>query len=340
MRDKRNAPWHADASAFLLGERLSATKRALFFMPKPSYSHPFLNYDALTRLLLSRGMVGDFNRIRQKLEDVGYQRLQPYWEMSAQGRIRTDFDFVWDLYCFDRQLRLKLLDAIERIEVAIRNRLVHYFCAIYGPFGYLDINNFHRVDAAKWKLWTDKLDSTAAKSSLLLVRDFFTRYSDQHLPLWLACELMDFGASVFFFSSVEQKIQKKVSRSLGLPTPQLLISWLRALNDVRNACAHHNRVWNRRWTKQPAIPSKHSAWFSAYDSVTHQWQTGKSSAVAFTMSKTGGMFTICYQLLQHIAVDSHWKERLFALFSEPRFSLIPQARMGLPLFWQEHPLWK
>ena len=184
-------------------------KACLIFMPKPSYHHPFLSYEALTRLLLSRGMTGDFHRIRQKLEDVGYQRLQPYWEISAQGRIRTDFDTVWGLYCFDRQLRLQLLDAIERIEVAVRNRLVHYFCEIYGPFGYLDINNFHRVDTSKWKLWTDKLDSTAAKSSLLLVRDFFTRYSDQHLPLWLACELMDFGASVFFSPPLNRKFRKK-----------------------------------------------------------------------------------------------------------------------------------
>ena len=43
-------------------------------------------------LLIQRGMRGDFHVIRQRLEDVGYQRLQAYWGTTAQGQIRTDFD--------------------------------------------------------------------------------------------------------------------------------------------------------------------------------------------------------------------------------------------------------
>ena len=108
-------------------------------MPQQPYCHPFLSYDDLTRLLIQRGMQGDFHVIRQRLEDVGYQRLQAYWGTTAQGQIRTDFDTIWGQYCFDRQMRLMLLDAIERIEVAVRNRLVHYFCEASGAFGYLKL---------------------------------------------------------------------------------------------------------------------------------------------------------------------------------------------------------
>ena len=309
-------------------------------MPQQPYSHPFLSYDDLARLLIQRGMRGDFHVIRQRLEDVGYQRLQAYWGTTAQGQIRTDFDTIWGQYCFDRQMRLMLLDAIERIEVAVRNRLVHYFCEAYGPFGYLNINNFHNIKPDKWQKWVDKLDEAAQKSSLLLVRDFFAHYSDKHLPLWLACELMDFGSSVFFFSSVEQQIQKKVSRSLGLPTPTLLTSWLRALNDVRNACAHHNRVWNRGWVKQPAIPAKDANWYYSFDQQSEQWIQNNSKTVAFNMSKTGGILTICHYLLRQIASNSQWRERLFALIAEPRFANIPHTWMGLPANWQDHPLWK
>lgn len=309
-------------------------------MSKQPYSHPFLSYDDLTRLLLKRGMRGDFNAIKQYLEDVGYQRLQAYWGTNAQGQIRSDFDTVWAQYCFDRQLRLLLLDAIERIEIAVRNKLVHYFCESYGAFGYLDLNNFHKVQQFKWQKWVDKLNEAANKSSLLLVRDFFIRYSDQHLPLWLACELMDFGATVFFFNSVEPKIQKKVSRSLGLPTPSVLLSWIRALNDVRNACAHHNRVWNRGWVKQAAIPARNTDWYCTFDPRSQQWVPGLNKTTTFNMSKTGGMLTICHYLIQKVAAKSQWKSRLFNLFSEPRFACIHHSWMGLPDNWQSHPLWK
>ena len=207
-------------------------------------------------------------------------------------------------------------------------------------FWLSEYNNFHNIKPDKWQKWVDKLDEAAQKSSLLLVRDFFVRYSDKHLPLWLACELMDFGSSVFFFSSVEQQIQKKVSRSLGLPTPTLLTSWLRALNDVRNACAHHNRVWNRGWVKQPAIPAKDANWYYSFDQQSEQWIQDNSKTVAFNMSKTGGILTVCHYLLRLIASNSQWRERLFALIAEPRFANIPHTWMGLPANWQEHPLWK
>jgi abortive infection bacteriophage resistance protein len=332
--------WHADASALSFGKESSATKRALFFMPGQPYSHPFLNYDELTRLLLSRGMRGDYNTIKECLENVGYQRLQAYWGTNTQGQIRADFDSIWTQYCFDRQIRLLLIDAIERIEISVRNKLVHYYCESYGAFGYLDINNFHKVQLSQWQKWQDKINDAAKKSSMLLVRDFFARYSDQHLPLWIACELMDFGATVFFFSSVGAQIQKKVSRSLGLPSPTILVSWLRALNDVRNACAHHNRVWNRGWVKQPAIPAKDAAWYSTLNPNTLAWESSNSRTVAFNMAKTGGILTICHYLLKQVASKSQWKTRFFGIIQEPRFINIPHAWMGFPDNWQNHPLWK
>lgn len=304
------------------------------------YSHPFLNYDELTRLLLSRGMRGDYNTIKECLENVGYQRLHAYWGTNTQGQIRADFDSIWTQYCFDRQIRLVLIDAIERIEIAVRNKLVHYFCELYGAFGYLNINNFHKVQLSQWQKWLDKMNESAKKSSMLLVRDFFARYSNQQLPLWIACELMDFGATVFFLNSVETQIQKKVSRSLGLPSPSILISWLRALNDVRNACAHHNRVWNRGWVKQPSIPAKDAAWYSTLNPNTLVWESSNSRTVAFNMAKTGGILTICHYLLKQVASKSQWKTRFFGIIQEPRFINIPHAWMGFPDNWQNHPLWK
>ncbi len=298
-----------------------------------------MSYRDLAALLLQRGMVGDVREIQQRLEDVGYQRLQAYWSdrQSLQG---INFDDVWTQYCFDRQIRLVLMDAIERIEVAVRSRLVHCFCEAYGPFGYLDHQNFTNCTLSDHAIWLKKLDAGARKSSLRLVQDFFKKYSDAHLPLWLACELMDFGSTVFFFSSVERPIKVKVSKALGAPNPVVLESWLRALNDVRNACAHHNRVWNRKWVKTLPVPVKVADWHVVYDAASGGWVAGKPSDLAFDMKKTGGILTLCHCLLKNTASSSHWRERLLALVAEPRFSAIPLHWMGLPANWQLHPLWQ
>lgn len=44
----------------------------------------------------------------------------------------TTLDMVYDLYKFDRKLRLLLFDAIERIEVAIRTQIVIQLSLKYG----------------------------------------------------------------------------------------------------------------------------------------------------------------------------------------------------------------
>lgn len=42
-----------------------------------------------------------------------------------------------DIYSFDRALRLKTLDVIERVEVYLRSNIAHELACSGGPFGYL-----------------------------------------------------------------------------------------------------------------------------------------------------------------------------------------------------------
>jgi len=48
--------------------------------------------------------------------------------------------------------------------------------------------------------------------------------------------------------------KETLSAKYGLPRWELLTSWVRALNHVRNICAHHSRLWNRSPADQPKIP--------------------------------------------------------------------------------------
>lgn len=318
-------------------------------MQKPPYTHPFLSYDDLTALLIQRGMRGDVAVIKQRLMEVGYQRLSAYWLpfVDGQGNIPVDFDYVWQIYYFDRQIRVLLLDAIEHIEVAVRNRLVHYFAEEYGAFGHLTDKNFPHASSSAWNTWHDKQQTAARTSKLKMVVDFFDTYSDSSLPVWIACELMDFGSTVFFYGAVEQKIQKKVCRSFGINNPKILHSWLRSLNDVRNACAHHNRVWNRAWAKQPSTPANDCAWSKTYNQASEQWETlslrhtvPSHIKSGFDSTKTGIVLTICQNFLTRIDPKNNWKAKLQATINDPAYSRIVLSWMGMPTDWESHPLWQ
>jgi len=76
---------------------------------------------------ISRGLdVPDLARAERYLQSVGYYRLSAYTLPYQVGKPNhkfkkgASFPDVLDLYVFDRQLRLLVMDAIERIEVAIR----------------------------------------------------------------------------------------------------------------------------------------------------------------------------------------------------------------------------
>ncbi len=307
------------------------------------YNHPFLEYSDLSSNLIEKGMTGERAVIERRLEDVGYQRLSPYWKpfVDCHGKIRVDIDLVWNMYCFDRALRLCLFDAIERIEIAVRNKLVHIFTCKYGPNGYLDAANFPGVDMQEWSKWKEKITSSWARSNNDLVREFKSHYTNAALPFWIACELMDFGSSVKLFEFVEKKMKNQLAAYLNIRSTNVLLSWLRELNDVRNACAHHNRVWNKRWAKQPMLPKKQWEWYATFDSASNTWVPDAMCRVpSFQPANIGVVLTICHMLLKRTASTSRWRDRLFCLMGEPRFASIPLSWMGLPHEWKKHPLWQ
>jgi abortive infection bacteriophage resistance protein len=48
--------------------------------------------------------------------------------------------------------------------------------------------------------------------------------------------------------------QEELAKKYALPRKELLPSWARSINNVRNICAHHCRLWNRSPADQAAPP--------------------------------------------------------------------------------------
>ena len=66
----------------------------------------------------------------------------------------------------------------------------------------------------------------------------------------MLCELMSFGSLLTFARGVAPTLQQRVAGDFGLPD-ELFFSWLRSLYSLRNACAHHSRIWNREFGTTP-----------------------------------------------------------------------------------------
>jgi abortive infection bacteriophage resistance protein len=89
------------------------------------------NIDEQLDLLEGRGMVlGDRDKAKEYLLDIGYYRLGFYWhyfETDAQHNFlaNTKVETIRELYYFDFDLKYLLSKYIYRIEVHFRTQLVY-----------------------------------------------------------------------------------------------------------------------------------------------------------------------------------------------------------------------
>ena len=294
------------------------------------YKKPPLTFEQQADLLISRGLIADRDELIYYLNHVSYYRLSaylyPYRNSDDTYKTGITFQQVWRHYTFDRQLRIITIDAIERIEVAIRTQLVTKFTLKYNPFGYTIKKNLPSIDSNEFNKWLQEIQEDSKKSHEAFSEHFRSTYGDVHtdMPLWMIVEIMSFGKMLTFFKGVDYIIRRDIADYYGI-ADIVLESWLLSLNIVRNICAHHGRLWNRVFRIKPMIPKiqKHPLWHTP---------------CSFDNDRVFAVLTIMRYFLKLIAPRSQWHQRLKKLFQDyPEISL---ASMGFPEKWEEHEIWK
>lgn len=300
-----------------------------------SYLKGHLSFEKQADQLIARGLESDRDELIKRLSAVSYYRLSgylyPFRELPGdQFKPGSTLTSVWERYCFDRRLRVLFLDAIERIEVAVRTQLVYHFSAIHGAFGHCDEGNFPNLKIEEYIDWRSSLLTETKRSKEPFKQHFFKKYTEeQSLPIWMVSELMSMGSLLTFMKGVGAPVRSRIGSSFGIPD-ELLLSWLRSLYSARNICAHHCRLWNRELGYPPSLPNKNK-----FPDWHQKNEDGKN---VFNNSRSGIILMICRRMLQTIAPSSRWNERVEELFAQ--YPNLPISYMGLPVDWQSHPLWK
>ena len=295
------------------------------------YTKPALSFEGQADLLIQRGLIADRKELVDRLSSVNYYRLSsylyPFKLADDHFKPGTTLTTVWRHYTFDRRFRLLVLDALERVEVAVRTQMTYHFSMEYGPFDYFRRDRFPKLSDGQFQIWKGDIDREIKNN----YRDYsivhFTgKYGDVHPypPLWIVCELMSFGKTLTFYRGVEVELKRKVSYEYGI-ADELLFSWLRTLNEVRNVCAHHGRLWNRILGSKPFMPRPNKApeWFAP---------------IRIPNDRMFGVLTILRYLLRYAAPTTKWSQRFLNLLSE--YPEIPLHWMGFPEWWAESPLWR
>ena len=238
----------------------------------------------------------------------------------------TTLEKVWRRYAFDRQLRLVVLDAIERIEVSLKTALAYHMAHKHGVFSYLEYAYVPNLKADVHARFVKRMQDEQRRSSERFSDHFRRKYGDCHsaLPIWMAAEVMSFGGMLTLYRGVEAKLKQEIALRYKV-ADSVLLSWIRSINGIRNLCAHHARLWNRELGDKPKIPRgrKHSEWHIP---------------VQVSNNRIFGLLTILKYMMGTVAPNSRWPKRLQELMH--RYQDVPQRFMGFPENWEECPIWK
>lgn len=296
------------------------------------YTKPWLSFEQQAdQLINDRGLIADRNFLIARLQEIGYYRLSGYWHIFEEPESdnfipETTFDQIWGLYTFDRQFRLIVLDAIERVEIYFRTQLAHVLADKGGPFGFLDKNNLPRLTDDDYGLFIERCTDEFERSREPFAIHFKKCYGEKHElpPYWILVNLMDFGTMLHLFNGAPVEVRNAISSEFGIST-RVLKSWLVALNTTRNICAHHGRLWNRGIGTRPIIPTetKYPEWHNPYE---------------VRSDNMFGILTILSYLLERIAPNTSWRSRLLNLIYTRSENEL--KRMGFASGWKECPLWK
>ena len=316
-----------------------------------AYTKPYLAVADQLILIKRRGMtVSDDALAQSYLNRIGYYRLSGYWypfrkskKLDAGTIVLDDFregskfSEIVELYVFDKKLRLALMDAIERIEIALRVQITLELgkrgagahrdkAALHTNFVSRPLKGTTETGHQKW---LRRHNDAYLNSKEEFAKHFKRKYPNEDPPIWIAAELWDFGAMSVLYSGLKKNDQSAIASFFDVPDFVIMESWLRSLNVARNICAHHSRMWNKATVVQPAWPNPQQC-----------PNLGHIHNNVHALTRVYGIACMCAYFLQSINPNSRWKERFKKVVEEfPQSKIVNLSAAGFPVDWEKTNLW-
>ncbi len=304
---------------------------------KSEYNKRPLTLTEQVEKLKCRGLLfNDEEEAKAYLFNISYYRLRAYTfpfqdneESSDHHFLRRDICFtdIIDLYRFDRRLRSLIFNAIEKIEVAVRTKITQVYAESTG-------NSHWYYDSSIFRYPIDDLlnhiEADVNRSNEDFIKHYRFKYDEPAMPpSWMSMEVVSFATLSRVFQALKSDSRKKfITEQFGLRKISIFENWLHAISNLRNCCAHHSRVWNRRFMVSIILPYN-----TLYQFI------GRNSIEGIRTNKLFALLTSIAYLLDIISPSSSFKRHLKELLKFD-CKLITLKDMGFPDNWQTFPVWK
>lgn len=314
--------------------------------------------------------------IAEKLTTVNYYRLSAYWYQFRQKlpvaippkRSKafvpgTCWETVWAYYEFDRQLRNLLFGAISRIEIALREKIAFRLAErcpqssnpqnVMGNYKSRFTISSKGNDSSLFRGMMRKVDASYQSSKSESARHYRNAKHVAHasgLPVWVFMEFATFGNLNMLISiGLKKEDIRILAGQMGFRSADFFSSAVALLHQVRNACAHQGRIWNRKWVKRassgavsPILKTPDSPAWKYLKEEGDLWSLGEEEEdiLLYSPFDTATVLLVCHTMLQAIAPENRLREDLFALVDSCPVEGIAREMGFCAAGWQGHPLWR
>jgi abortive infection bacteriophage resistance protein len=240
----------------------------------------------------------------------------------------TTIEDVIALYNFDRELRILLFDVIERIEISLRTKLIYHLAHEINPWWFESAENFKNIDSHSKCLISIDRELTQSKDTF--IKEHYKKYNsdEKRPPCWKTLEVVSFTTLSKLYANLNPKIKTKdiIARELNTVNHTYLQSWLQAIAQIRNICAHHGRLWNKNLPGRPKLlPNPPAPWVSNVPPVTEHHKIY--------------VHLCCMKyLLDAVSPGHHFRNKLIALLAN--YPTVDSNALGFKKDWQDEALWE
>lgn len=289
-------------------------------------------FEEQLELLKKRNLIiSNEKYVLTKLQHINYYRLSAYFlpfqypknsENKNKFLPKTTFEDIIKLYYFDTELRKIIFEAIEVIEIYLRTQIAYYHSKSYDAFGYLDISTLRANKQTEFDELNQDILKEKERSKEVFIKHFRDKYKTNDLPIWTVVEIISFGSLSKLFMILQDKEQNEVISCMGGINKVVFFKWFKALSSVRNACAHHSRLWNKTLGVSFEVPRNNEVFKDLKNS---------KNKIFFALS-------VIEYILTCIGEDEiEFKTKIKVLLK--KYQQINLEKMGFIENWENNPIW-
>lgn len=223
-------------------------------------------FDEQVDILKSRKLIiEDKEYAKQVLAKVNYYRFSGYFRYFYKYGLEefkedSSFEEIYDLYKFDTELRRICMELTEEIEIKFRTHVAYYIAHNFGEYGHLDKDNFYNEEFHNLFIMTlnTKIDNFKYKEYIKHHKEIYSG----NIPIWVVVEILSFTDLSKLYSNMRNNDREKIiydnyKDKDVVKNATTVRYWLQSLLEVRNSCAHYERLFDIKIKKGIKLPKQY-----------------------------------------------------------------------------------